>query len=70
SVGRQAGEASAPGIVDAILYVVRTGCAWRQLPADFLPWETVYWYFGRWEQQKLTFRIGRRAAVTGPGGSS
>ena len=44
-------------IVDAILYVVRSGCAWRQLPADFPPWETVYWYFGRWEQQKLTFRM-------------
>lgn len=44
-------------IVDAILYVVRTGCAWRQLPADFPPWETVYWYFTRWEQQKLTFRM-------------
>jgi transposase len=43
--------------VDAILYVVRTGCAWRQLPADFPPWETVYWYFTRWEQQKLTFRM-------------
>src|SRR3954463_2809410 len=36
-------------IVDAILYVVRTGCAWRQLPVDFPPWETVYWYFTRWE---------------------
>jgi transposase len=36
--------------VDAILYVVRTGCAWRQLPADFPPWQTVYWYFNCWEQ--------------------
>ncbi len=44
-------------IVDAILYVVRSGCAWRQLPVDFPPWETVYWYFTRWEQQKLTFRM-------------
>ncbi|PPK66246.1 transposase [Actinokineospora auranticolor] len=44
-------------IVDAILYVVRTGCAWRQLPADFPPWETVYWYFTRWKQRKLTFRM-------------
>jgi transposase len=44
-------------IVNAILYVVRTGCAWRQLPVDFPPWETVYWYFTRWEQQKLTFRM-------------
>jgi len=24
---------------------------------DFPPWETVYWYFTRWEQQKLTFRM-------------
>ncbi|MGW2586190.1 transposase [Streptomyces virginiae] len=29
-------------IVDAIFYVVRTGCSWRQLPKDFPPWETVY----------------------------
>ena len=35
-------------VVDAILYVVRTGCAWRQLPADFPPWQTVYWYFVLW----------------------
>jgi transposase len=41
-------------IVDAILYVVRTGCSWRQLPADFPPWQTVYWYFVRWEEQQVT----------------
>ncbi|WP_406376233.1 transposase [Streptomyces sp. NBC_00647] len=28
-------------IVDGIFYVVRTGCAWRQLPKDFPPWPTV-----------------------------
>ena len=44
-------------IVDAILYVVRTGCSWRQLPADFPPWETVYWYFVRWEEAKVTEKI-------------
>ena len=44
-------------IVDAILYVVRAGCAWRQLPADFPPWQTVYWYFNRWEQDKVTEKI-------------
>lgn len=46
-------------IVDAILYVVRTGCAWRQLPADFPHWQTVYWYFVRWEQQKVTEQVMR-----------
>jgi transposase len=35
-------------VVNAIAYVVRTGCAWRQLPKDFPPWETVYWWFTRW----------------------
>ena len=44
-------------IVDAILYVVRTGCAWRQLPADFPPWQTVYWYFNQWEQARATEKI-------------
>ncbi|MFE3271253.1 transposase [Streptomyces sp. NPDC059215] len=32
-------------IVNAIFYVVRTGFSWRQLPKDFAPWPTVYWYF-------------------------
>ena len=35
-------------IVNAILYVVRTGCAWRLLPREFPPWQTVFWYFKRW----------------------
>ena len=43
--------------MDAILYVVRTGCTWRQLPAYFPPWQTVYWYFVRWEQAKATEKI-------------
>jgi transposase len=44
-------------IVNAILYVVRTGCSWRQLPVDFPPWQTVYWYFARWEGQQVTEQI-------------
>jgi transposase len=35
-------------IVNAILYLNRTGCAWRMLPKDFPPWQTVYWYFRAW----------------------
>jgi transposase len=41
-------------IVDAILYVDRTGCSWRQLPHDFPPWATVYYYFQRWAAQGLS----------------
>ena len=36
-------------IVNALLYVARTGCQWRALPHDFPPWATVYWYFRRWK---------------------
>lgn len=33
------------GIMNAILYINRTGCQWRMLPTDFVPWQTVYYYF-------------------------
>src|SRR5215208_4557857 len=35
-------------ILDAIFYVLKSGCPWRLLPYDFPPWETVYWWFRRW----------------------
>src|SRR6266508_1093813 len=35
-------------IVDAIRYLVRSGGAWRLLPGDFPPWQTVYWWFAKW----------------------
>ena len=38
-------------IVDAILYVLRTGCQWRALPHDLPPWGTVWWYFRRWRDE-------------------
>ena len=43
-------------ILNAILYVLRAGCAWRMLPHDLPPWQTVYKYFrgfsedGTWER--------------------
>jgi transposase len=56
-MGRKRRRTPRRAIADAILYVVCTGCAWRQLPADFPPWQTVYWYFNRWEQGKVTEKI-------------
>ncbi|MET7877645.1 IS5 family transposase [Micromonospora profundi] len=44
-------------IVNAILYVVRSGCPWRYMPADLPPWQTVYWYFTRWEDSGVTEKI-------------
>ena len=39
---------SARHLVNAILYVMKQGCAWRALPHDFPPWKTVYCAKNRW----------------------
>jgi transposase len=36
-------------IVNAILYQLKNGCQWRDLPADFPNWQTVYSQFRRWQ---------------------
>lgn len=52
-------------VINAVLYVVRAGCAWRLLPKCFPPWETVYGYFCQWKKQGIWQRIHDtlRAAV-------
>lgn len=37
-------------VLDAILYMLRTGCQWRYLPVDFPPKSTVWRYFDRWRR--------------------
>lgn len=50
-------------IINALLYIGRTGCQWRMLPHDFPPWQTVYYYFktwrngGHWERINQELRI-------------
>jgi putative transposase len=52
---------------------LKSGCAWRLLPRDFPPWETVYWWFRRWRidgtfkrlnstlRERLRIHLGRNA---------
>lgn len=47
-------------IVNAILYVVRTGCQWRMLPTNFPPWQTVYGYFWHWTRSGRWERMNAR----------
>lgn len=47
-------------IVNAICYMVRTGCSWRQLPHDFPPWQTVFWYFKKWNADGSVDRVHDR----------
>jgi transposase len=44
-------------IVNAILYVNRTGIAWEYLPHDFPPYKTVYDYYAKWEKDGITEAI-------------
>ena len=36
-------------VVNAILYISKTGCQWSMLPQDFPPKSTVYYYFKKWQ---------------------
>ncbi len=44
-------------IINAILYVVTTGCQWRMLPNDFPPWQSVYYYYNKWSKEGTWFLI-------------
>ena len=35
-------------ILDAVFYVLKSGCPWRLLPREFPPWKTVYDWFRKW----------------------
>ena len=63
-------------VIDALRYVLRGGIAWRALPHDYPPWQTVYHYFrawrldGTWERlndelrELVRVRAGRHAQAS------
>jgi putative transposase len=46
-------------VVDAIFYILATGCQWRALPKDFPPFTTVQYYFYNWRDRNVWRRINR-----------
>ena len=55
-------------VADAVFYLLRSGCAWRMLPREYPPWQTVYYHFRRW---RLDGRLRRahgaiRAEIRAP----
>jgi putative transposase len=56
-------------ILNAVFYVLKSGCAWRLLPHDFPPWKTVYHYFrqfrldGTWERMHAALRKRVRVRI-------
>ena len=60
-------------VMNAVLYLSRTGCSWRQLPHDFPPWGTVHFYYrcfrlnGTWAKiHERLRRMARRKAGKKP----
>ena len=49
-------------ILNAVFYILRSGCPWRLLPREYPPWKTVYHYFrfwrldGTWERMHSALR--------------
>ena len=44
-------------VVNAIMYVLRSGCAWRMLPHDLPPWRTAFHYFRTWRKDGTWERV-------------
>jgi putative transposase len=51
-------------ILNALLYLARTGCQWRALPHDLPPWRIVYWYFMNWRDDGTLGRVHDRLRAT------
>src|SRR4051812_22324019 len=58
--GKQAGHPqifALRRIVDAVFYLLRTGCQWRALPHDLPPWSAVFYHYAKWRRQGTWERI-------------
>jgi transposase len=56
-------------VLNAIFYIVRSGCAWRLLPHDFPPWKTIHHYFRAWRIDGTWTKVARRPARAGTSAS-
>ena len=50
-------EVDMRSLLNGLFYLVRTGCAWRMLPKEYPPWQTVYYYFARFKRDGTWERI-------------
>jgi putative transposase len=47
-------------IVNALLYMTRSGCSWRMLPHDFPDWNLIYHYFYQWSRDGTLEQLNKR----------
>ncbi|MEE1939187.1 IS5 family transposase [Streptomyces sp. TRM 70361] len=44
-------------VLDSIFYVLRSGCQWRMLPRDLMPWDAVHRWFTKWRRDGTWDRV-------------
>ena len=54
------GKYSKREMLNAIFYLLRSGCSWRLLPHDFPPWKSVYAQFRKWRQTGVFMKVYER----------
>lgn len=47
-------------IVNAVFYILRSGCSWRLLPHDLPPWQTVYSHFRDWQNMGIWEKMNEK----------
>lgn len=47
-------------VADAVFYLLRSGCAWRMLPREYPPWQTVYYHSWKWRKDGQLHRAHDR----------
>jgi transposase len=53
-------------VISGILHVLKVGCRWRDVPADYGPPTTIYNRYHRWSQRGIWQRIFEKIAAAGP----
>jgi putative transposase len=51
-------------VADAVFYLLRSGCAWRMLPREYPPWQTVYYHFRKWRRDGRLWQAHERLRAT------
>lgn len=44
-------------VLNAIFYILRSGCSWRMLPKDYPKWQTVYGLFRKWKRRGIIRKV-------------
>ena len=53
-------------VFNAVLYLLKTGCQWRQLPTEYPKWRSVHSYFQIWQEDETLNKVLKKISWRGP----